>query len=226
MKKILLSACAILLTASISNAGEYQQYVSAKATYGEMKNRLKFSMIDKHDHTEDIDYENGAFKLDDNVWGGSLAYGIKYKQFRAEAELNLRQDAKKTFYDTDGKSKFVSKNNSVMFNVYYDIENKTKFTPYLGGGIGVAKLKTTHAAPYLYDNTVRKIKDSATNFAWQLGCGVSYDITDNIAADLGYRYVNSGHYKLYDYDPREGDIFDSKIKSSSNEISFGIKYTF
>lgn len=115
-------------------------------------------MIDRHDHTEDIDYENGSFKLDDNVWGGSLAYGIKWKQFKAEAELNLRQDAQKTFYDEDEKSKFVSKNNSVMFNIYYDIGNKTKFTPYLGGSIGVAKLKATYTAPYLYDALYGKSK--------------------------------------------------------------------
>ncbi len=33
---------------------------------------------------------------------------------------------------------------------------------------------------------------SADNFAWNLGAGVRYDVTPDIALDLSYRYLDAG----------------------------------
>lgn len=51
--------------------------------------------------------------------------------------------------------------------------------------------------------------------------GVAYDITDNFAVDLGYRYVNLGYYEV---DLPEG----GKVKNqpSNHEFMLGLRYTF
>ena len=50
---------------------------------------------------------------------------------------------------------------------------------------------------------------------------VAYDITDNFAVDLGYRYVNLGYYEV---DLPEG----GKVKNqpSNHEFMLGLRYTF
>jgi opacity protein-like surface antigen len=51
---------------------------------------------------------------------------------------------------------------------------------------------------------------SSTNFAWSLGGGLGYDITQNWTVDLGYRYINAGDVKESLKD-EGGAFFYSKI---------------
>jgi opacity protein-like surface antigen len=56
--------------------------------------------------------------------------------------------------------------------------------PYAGGGVGFGHLDLdieTSGGSSLFD-------DSDWGFAWQLGAGVAFDVSESIAIDLGYRY--------------------------------------
>ena len=65
-----------------------------------------------------------------------------------------------------------------MLNAYYDIDTGTKFTPYVGAGIGMARLKAK-----IDDET--DFSKSKTTFAWQVGAGISYAMTENVSLDAG-----------------------------------------
>lgn len=69
----------------------------------------------------------------------------------------------------------------LLGNLWYDIDTGTSFTPYIGGGLGIAEVMpdVTSLAGTTYSN--------ATAFAAQLGAGVKFQVSDNIALDLGYR---------------------------------------
>jgi len=102
---------------------------------------------------------------------------------------------------------------SLMANVFLDFSNKTRVTPYFGGGVGLAFWKYDYAVDGLaarefhsiYGDTVGGTstdhfiaddyqpgsniseKDSGTDFAYQLMAGVAFDVTENIKATAGYR---------------------------------------
>jgi opacity protein-like surface antigen len=57
---------------------------------------------------------------------------------------------------------------------------------YLGGGIGFAALEINGT-----DNVFRG-KDDIIDFAWNVGAGVNYALTDRVTISAGYRYVGLG----------------------------------
>ena len=197
-KTLLLAGVAACLFAANANAIELKQYMSAKLTYSDMSNDLNFSSDDS----------SLKYNADDNIWGGSVAYGIKAGAVRTELELNIHVKAEKT--DPEGWI-YSLENNSIMLNAYYDIDTGTKFTPYVGAGIGMAHLKAKDDDWH----------NSKTTFAWQAGAGVSYAMTDNLALDLGYRYNDYGDVTL-----DCGDDAKEKFESTSHEFLFGVRYTF
>ncbi len=105
---------------------------------------------------------------------------------------------------------------SLMFNGFYDFVNPGPFTPYLGGGIGFARIKAD--ANFLGINV---IDDSDTVFAWQLGGGVSYALNPQMALVLDYRYFATDDPEFRDF---EGDRFKSEY--ASHNVSVGMRFLY
>ena len=112
---------------------------------------------------------------------------------------------------------------TLLANVYWDITNFHGFTPYIGGGIGMAFLKTrvnySYAGTGEYENG--SFSDTDTVFAGQVGLGCSYAFTDNISADLGYRFLMMGD--------GDADISGMSMKSKdlyAHQLTLGVRVTF
>ena len=84
--------------------------IAAELLYSDIKNDMKLSGYDFTMDGPDL----LKLKVDDQIWGGSFAYGIKSGAFRTEIEANLRSEAKKNSVSYDeiddsfdlGKSRF------------------------------------------------------------------------------------------------------------------------
>jgi opacity protein-like surface antigen len=84
---------------------------------------------------------------------------------------------------------------AAMLNAYYDFPSFAGFTPYVGGGIGVARdqVGTTTLSANSNGATVATLGGATTTqFAWQASAGVSYSIIPAVALDIGYRYFDAG----------------------------------
>lgn len=157
--------------------------------------------------------------------GGALALGYDFNsQFgvpvRAEVEYALRGNSEKSWnYDKILDLKGAWNASTLFLNLYYDFRNSTAFTPYVGAGLGMAFNYANYTFSARGYNA--NFDDHRTTFAWNVGAGVAYDITDNFAVDLGYRYVNLGYYEV---DLPEG----GKVKNqpSNHEFMLGLRYTF
>jgi opacity protein-like surface antigen len=118
--------------------------------------------------------------------------------------------------------------NTIMTNFWFDIPTGTAFTPYVGGGLGLALVKvSTNDSEYEGGawNTISYTKKQS-NFAWSLGAGISYDINEHLTCDLGYRFISAGKIKRYYY-PDEGGLLFPEIKNiQSHDIFLGLRYTF
>jgi len=86
----------------------------------------------------------------------------------------------------------------VLINGYYDFPNHTKFTPYASAGLGWLqnKISETRTGSAKFNGMGSSTRSS---FAWQLGAGVSYAVSKNVAIDLGYRFLDRAkrNFKVY-----------------------------
>lgn len=100
-------------------------------------------------------------------------------------------------------------------NVYWDITNYAGFTPYLGGGIGMAY--------HVIDGVnlpATATGKSRASFAYNLAAGVSYDLTDAMKLDVAYRYTDLGYARSGGATPVTVDDM------RSHEIKVGLRYTW
>ena len=208
-----MAGVAAFAFASNASALEVNPYVSAKLSYDWAKNEAKYLE----------DWAGGSYsdklKFHKNVWAGHFAAGAKAKAIRTEVEWNVSQDTKRKIPEW-GK-RYRLQNNSLLLNAYYDFNTCTKWTPYVGAGMGVALLKFTYKDMIDGEKTSR----NSYNFAWQIGAGVAYDLTKNVALDAGYRYIDAGaavNSKHIDTDWKSREKFDT----AAHEVYFGARYTF
>lgn len=143
--------------------------------------------------TADADLENGF------VAGGAIGTHIYQDIVRAEIELSYQsfefEDA--TLGNAVGPggpipgSINVPLNGDIsalmlLVNGWYDIHTGTPFVPYLGGGVG---LGFTDVDARVQGAPVNIGADGeSTSFAFQVGAGVNYELTENFAIGIGYRF--------------------------------------
>ena len=97
---------------------------------------------------------------------GVIGGGVGYK-----FNDNLRTDLRA---DWAGIGNNDNSFTTVLGNVYFDIPTETMLTPYLGAGVGYGWAESNGN------------DDSGAAFA--LMAGVEVNLTDNLSADVGYRY--------------------------------------
>ena len=179
--------------------------------------------------------------FDDEVFFGSLAFGIKKNNWRAELEGSIHSEAEKSIAFmiggsyTDNPIKAKLQMNTLLFNVFYDIPTNTRFTPFIGAGVGLSHIKgkyeTVDSDLSTYTENHKKV-----NFAWQIGAGVSYALSGTVNLDLAYRYTHYGKAKLQSYsgcDPEAGGGTGSYISDhtdvkdlTSHSLSAGVRFSF
>lgn len=118
----------------------------------------------------------------------------------------------------------------LLANAYADLGTYGRVTPYVGAGIGGARISwdglvnaatpggvTTHAGA------------SSWRFAWALMAGASVCVTNNIKLDAGYRYANIAGGRMFEFGPAgsntgAGPGFDRGF--DVHEVRAGLRYQF
>jgi len=72
---------------------------------------------------------------------------------------------------------------SLFFNGYYDFATGSRFSPYLGAGIGLSEVKVDYSP-----SGVSIIDDKEMKFAYQLKAGASVDVSDRFEVYGEYAY--------------------------------------
>lgn len=243
MKKTIFLTSAICLLGANANAFELTPYAG-----------LRIAGIYSNNETNVLsDYSFGGKKHHNNVisdtthsgihFGGRAAVGaetpIPYGTLRAEAEFGWNSDFTDdndfpfeiTHFYTHNYETTTSIYDA-MLNFYYDINTGTKFVPFVNAGIGYAHIKTSSLATGEVPLGLLNIEhdSSADNFAWNIGAGLAYNLNENIALDIAYRYTNYG--TVTDSDTKEilgldkGLTLKGDFDISSHEVMIGVRYKF
>jgi outer membrane immunogenic protein len=149
---------------------------------------------------EDMQFDNAFTSV-----SGSAALGeeylLGYGRVRFEAEVSYRRnkidrvDFQGNEVDADGHVMAVG----FMANGYYSMETGTAVLPYVmaGGGGSWTSIQDVKIMG------VKAIDDDQGQWAYQLGGGVSFDLSQSLFLDLAYRYFSTSK-----------DSFQDKAKDS------------
>lgn len=132
---------------------------------------------------------------------------------------------------TPGKTRVFS--NIYMANIIYDLQNYNGFVPYVIMGVGIAKVKVkpvTSKLDTLGNIDFFRVKTTHTNcLAWQLGIGMSKEITDNLSVNLSAKLQIANNVKI-DYETLNmaTQQFESAspIKKTIGVGEFGMGFTY
>jgi opacity protein-like surface antigen len=165
--------------------------------------------------------------FDDDRFGhpvsGTLGIGYRMTDvWRADITADLFEGR---FTGTDEASGTVYRADvhaiGVMANGYMDLANIAGFTPYLGAGVGATYLDWRHirtdpGAAAGYDGR------DGWRFTYALMAGASYDLTERLKLDVGYRFS----------DIADGDMFSGNGETgrddglARHEIRAGLRFSF
>ncbi len=109
-----------------------------------------------------------------------------------------------------------------LLNAYYDFPTFSNFTPYIGGGAGVARNQLSNTSVTTGGTTVATIGGATkTNFAWQVGAGVAISMAPTIALDIAYHYLDAGKFESASF---AGSTASGQLKA--HEVTAGIRVGF
>ena len=117
-------------------------------------------------------------KKDDVVFPFAIALGLRIRYFRIEAEYTFSTTAKRGNYEQE--------TSAMMAQVYYDVPFKSAIRPFVNAGIGRHNTKVKETGAF---------KDERKGTAWNVGGGVTWNVSNAVNIDLGYRYFDIGDLK-------------------------------
>ena len=241
MNRILLAA--ILSTSSFAYA-DSGLYTSLKAGVSDTK--FEDYKLDLADGNDSLVFKHKD--ADETIYPNiSAAIGFdfsKVSKVNARAELEYTYKDKATFapnissailngVEVQGFEGFPSilvnelRTQSLMLNGYYDFKNKSKFTPYLSAGVGVSRIENKVSInPEFFGFSENITTDTNNNFTWTAGAGIAYKVTENVALDLAYRYVDAGETDVSQSFEGIGIKLKNTADLVSHDYSLGVRYNF
>ncbi len=201
--------------------------------YGSIKAGGSFLDATKSTSTNSTDATGSSSKFkDDSGYALGAAVGYNWMDMdmpiRTELEYMYHSDFK--FQAEDSNSTLTDKINlqTLMLNAYWDFYNSTAFTPYINGGVGFAWVKEKFSTTAGTAALTAPDDHTTTNFAFNLGAGVGWSITDSVIMDLAYRYNHYGNGKKVTAGlATEAVRKTSQVKNiSTHDVLLGLRYQY
>ncbi|HEY5019555.1 MAG TPA: OmpA family protein [Steroidobacteraceae bacterium] len=133
----------------------------------------------------------------DRGWAAGLIGGYSFANgWRPELELDHRRNA--LDHDFFGKSGGIQNADSALANLWYDFKAPSGFFsivhPYLGGGAGGVRsyFHTPHLDGVVIDS------EYATEFGYQAGAGLGFDLSPQLTLSLDYRHLWTNRGSFHD----------------------------
>ena len=174
-------------------------------------------------------------KLSKKPFIASVGLGKQFHpNFRADVTVtHMPKIQYKAYNSTDGAT--VSQDITVstaMLNGYLEYPVQ-KFTPYINLGVGYGLTKSSNMVTYTKRGTLVVAGKNGSGFAWQTGAGVAYQLNENLALDLGYRYMNLPKTKsasqstLYAYGQQvKASVPSRHLKLHTHAVTLGLRFNF
>ncbi|MCO6387118.1 outer membrane protein [Aliihoeflea sp. 40Bstr573] len=165
-----------------------------------------------------------------SIFGGvGVGYHVN-DLFRLETNLSFlgKEKALLRFVDPtgtlpSGEAEIDSQLWSGLVHGYFDLGTIAGFTPYVGAGAGVAYVRSgvdgAVSVPGV-GSFAGQARENHFSFAYALGAGVNYQVSENLSVDLGYQYFNApdAHYVSINEPFIAGEGIDT------HQVKVGLRY--
>lgn len=216
MKKI-ITLCTLLCVLALPGlaSAESGMYITPK-------------FIDSLQNTGSVGGSDGLSSQTHNSIGGGIAVGMHMRNLtdggvpiRLEFEYATRGNVHSE-WDAGLRNrenlKATWQVQTFQINGYYDIDTGSAFTPYIGAGLGASAIyESMTSGPAGNRHTS---SDTSMGFAWNVGAGVAYSFTDNVALDVGYRFAGFGNGTV----KHQGNDVNNYM--TANEFMAGLRFSF
>lgn len=186
-----VSAAALLLTVATASAGGNDPMGADSGWYASLFGGASILQ----DFDNDYNYAGGKTGVDLETDVGfvvGVAAGKRiWESFRADVEIAYSNNNADGFDFDTGVAPYPADGDvdslTVLANLWYDHDMGSGFTPYVGGGAGIGVVwgdynQSVPAAPG------KLVDGSDVGFAFQVGAGVNYALTEAIDLTVGYRF--------------------------------------
>lgn len=149
-----------------------------------------------------LNSNNVQMEIDGGLGARAAAGLVLKRRFRMEFEYGYRKtDLDKVSAESGGVKVEVPvagdfSMNTLMVNGVFDFRNASRFTPYLGAGIGMGLVEVSNPAFTTLGVTVPSGSEDDEVFVYQLYGGVGYWILPQLLGYAEYRYMGSGDAKF------------------------------
>lgn len=170
--------------------------------------------------TQNADVSGGSVSADvdtDRAVAGLVGLGLQLgtTHWRVEMEGGYRPSDVDSISGVSGTGDVDAY--TFMGNVFYDIELAKKLNFYLGGGLGLADVDIGSASSFGGST----INTDDLGWAWQLGAGAAYGLSDRLKLTLDYRFLNIEDLD-YETSPSVGSELDWDYRDHA--IFVGLRY--
>lgn len=184
--------------------------------------------IDSLQNSGSLGGNDGLSSQTHNSLGGGIAVGMNLRNstesgipLRVEFEYATRGNTRSEWNASYGDRQDLKATWQVQtfqVNGYYDIDTGSAFTPYIGAGLGASAIYESMTSGA--KNARHTTSDTTMGFAWNVGAGVAYSFTDNVALDVGYRFAGFGNGSV----KHMGNEVENYM--TANEFMAGIRFSF
>lgn len=237
-KHILFLTAGFVMSSSVAMA-ESDYYITPQIGYSYQNNKFDFEPVNRINEPEITKqrFKNSAvydLTVGKRMYNSTfLELEVAYspdRKFSKAANIDVGAPA---IYNFSTKLK----NFSAFVNINYKFQNilPLSVTPYLLGGIGYSSNQIKNIAISTQDFL---IKESASidgkktnNFAWQLGAGLLFPVTQNLDIDLTYKFRNLGNFSSTPIYRSAGEAEDTGVKTvkgrlCSSDVLLGVVIKF
>jgi opacity protein-like surface antigen len=164
-------------------------------------------------------------------YDGTAGFGYKYQWFRADVTYDRSGPTRVSAFTSvaTDQPQFTAKirSETILANGYVDFGTWGGFTPYVGGGVGVARLKIKNYVDTtdLPSATGMTGQGTSQNFAWAAMVGVAYQTAPNWMIDIGFRYLDLGDVVSSDGGGTRTNAMVFR-NQTVNEARVGLRYLF
>lgn len=188
---------------------------------------LGFAMLrDAGISDPDLDDMGLSSKLESKS-GAALAAAMGYdfgNSIRLEGEISYQKnDMDKFTVSSGGMSASIdlkgdTTSTALLVNAYYDFSNTSILTPFVTAGCGFAKVKSEITGSDAAAEEGIELQGSSddTVFAYQIGAGIAYAVSETFGIDAKYRYFATSDL----------DFEGSTVEFSSHNFYFGVRLSF
>ncbi|MDH3739784.1 MAG: OmpA family protein [Alphaproteobacteria bacterium] len=169
--------------------------------------------------TDDADMGGGNIKVENETDAGlagliGLGLELGATNFRTELEAGYRDSDVDSISGVSGTGGVDAL--TFMGNVFYDIGLTDRADLYVGGGLGLADVDYSSVSPV----GSATVDDNDLGWAWQLGAGAAFALTEQLKLTLDYRFLN---IEDLDY-PTTPSVAEVDAKYRNHAVFVGLRY--